>query len=534
MRDIENIRRFLSFEDWFRAGRFAGEWVIVGQSQKNDTDHWMVSGLLPNSPELIKQVLSIEHPEIHWGDGSPTFAKTKGKVIYLPDGVMKGEIVKPFVIGRSFHGIFPDTLEILQEFCLYHELYREDGRYIESISGKPVVKYMNPRTIAIRGHELRDFLSARQSVLVRYHDHRREVSYEGEDLEERDVELSGSDHAFKITIRRMSMLGEHGTISLLMGKDVILPYEKPLHHHYRGFFLKEEKLVEFIVGLDPKSGENILRSTKNAQFLTPVFFDSAVLQKYHDNPRNFSVEPGYLRHLDLWGIRFGTNRQGLVNVWLGDLSELPFEEQLHWRAHNIPSQGGIDSRFWESQLEAKFVDLEESEHKILRYRKELNALWESTYGFPLFKDLRPEQRHILKSLHKPVTQEPRELYEQILSLSILLQDSIDVRSVRRKLKKQNANLEKEKQVMSISLLEKFLIQQWGQREEITRMCGDLRLLQRLRTACSAHRLNKEQLENSLKELKLPSNAPAPSIFVKMSNRLAISLSDILRLLAEQP
>jgi len=54
-------------------------------------------------------------------------------------------------------------------------------------------------------------------------------------------------------------------------------------------------------------------------YLTPVFFKKAVLDKYYQQPDKYSVEDGYLRCCGLWGVTMDNHHADKVVIWLGDL-----------------------------------------------------------------------------------------------------------------------------------------------------------------------------------------------------------------------
>ncbi len=81
--------------------------------------------------------------------------------------------------------------------------------------------------------------------------------------------------------------------------------------------------------------------------MTPVHFDKKVLDKYYGQPSKYSVEDSYLRCASLWGLQMDNHHNNKVCVWLGDLGrDLPYQEQLHWRSHNIPPEGGVSKTYF--------------------------------------------------------------------------------------------------------------------------------------------------------------------------------------------
>ena len=54
-------------------------------------------------------------------------------------------------------------------------------------------------------------------------------------------------------------------------------------------------------------------------YLTPIFFDSAVLSKYYSNPEKYKVDDGIIRCGTLWSLYIDNQNTGYVSAYLGDL-----------------------------------------------------------------------------------------------------------------------------------------------------------------------------------------------------------------------
>lgn len=95
-------------------------------------------------------------------------------------------------------------------------------------------------------------------------------------------------------------------------------------------------------------------------FLTPVYFNRAVLLKYDASPiyrLSFaSTTYGEMRQGDDFSIPFGVNKNGNVIMWLGDIARLPESEQYYLRSENIEPDHSIGSEFYDGQIEVKFTD----------------------------------------------------------------------------------------------------------------------------------------------------------------------------------
>src|SRR5207245_1040341 len=105
--------------------------------------------------------------------------------------------------------------------------------------------------------------------------------------------------------------------------------------------------------VDPSTGEAVRHTcdpdelgtyfdddNSRLHYLTPVYFDRAVLSRYVNEPTRYHVTSTRISCLDLWGVAISTNTAGLIEVYLGDLGrDLPPEEWPYWIAHNVAPAG---------------------------------------------------------------------------------------------------------------------------------------------------------------------------------------------------
>jgi hypothetical protein len=130
--------------------------------------------------------------------------------------------------------------------------------------------------------------------------------------------------------------------SILRGK-LVLPC--PTDSVPDPFARKEEVYPEFIIRYDQKGKPfrhtcdqetlaNYFGKNPDApHYVTPVHFRREVLQKYYDNPQDFSVGDGVIQRLGFWHMRVDNDHPDRVIAFLGDLGrDLPESERHHWLA----------------------------------------------------------------------------------------------------------------------------------------------------------------------------------------------------------
>lgn len=209
----------------------------------------------------------------------------------------------------------------------------------------------------------------------------------------------------------------------------------------------QRRFIDFIIGQD-KFGNDIWYSCdpdgladyfgKNAgapNFLTAVFFKSAVLDKYRDMPSKYDVESGCLRCKGSdgveWCMPLDNHGESGISVWLGDLGrELPYDEQLHFASYNI-SKGRMSEAFIKSQIDAVFCS---SPNPIHVFKNEYRALYD-TYadelGWVLILPLPQQDRYLLDSLKLLTCDEQKEFDEQIRALAKIVVESLNVDELKK-------------------------------------------------------------------------------------------------------
>ena len=174
-------------------------------------------------------------------------------------------------------------------------------------------------------------------------------------------------------------------------------------------------------------------------FLTPVFFDIAVLNKYTQDPRYkldlFSETYGTI-YAKEWTISFGINRRKKVFMWLGDIDSLPDEEQYFLRSENVDSDHDLHSEFYEAQIDVKFSDLSK-QNKLLHQRKLLNDAFNEKYEESLFV-LEGEVADVIANLTRPVFWEEKHVAAGVESLNRVFVESINSAFLKRSIKEKDA------------------------------------------------------------------------------------------------
>jgi len=534
-----NEEAFLTFQDWIESHeRQKDDWVEVAALYRdNSSDFATFSAMIPNTAEGIATILSNANWGIDFGHfGVPWFDEdweTK-EVTYERGNIRERDSMhlEAFVIYRYFHGLFPERFDVLQEFTLYHNLYYDGQNYIDPVSDEMVINHLSEKRVHVKTYHVKDFLAARGAALVRHHAHTRRTAPYPQDNLPQHLYAKDKYRYYEIHIDSDKYFGKYdprnlGASSRLVGKDIIYPFEEPKHKDYLELTKKEETFTEYVMGLD-EEGREIYHPCDESRFLTPIFFKREVLRKYRDNPRLYSIEPLYLRCLDLWGIPYSINEEGLVHVWLGDLGRIPEDEQLHWKVHNVLPSGGLEETFFRSQILAEFVDLDAPHFKVLQLREEINRLFLGKFGWQLFRDLDEREAYIYQVIHPPLTNEPKELSDQLIYLSKVLQESLNVSEMSKAVVDKLKITDKEgKKIPPIEILRAFLTERLGDTHIVQDLCESLRTLQRFRTTMSAHRLDRKASQKMLTEMGFVGRISHVDVFNRLVQDINSSMDALI-------
>lgn len=213
-------------------------------------------------------------------------------------------------------------------------------------------------------------------------------------------------------------------------------------------FLYDYRDYEYIPGL--------LRSWDDG-FLTPVFFNLAVLNKYSQHPdyrlELFSKTYGTIEKSSEFNIAFGINRSQKVVMWLGDIDTLPLTEQHYLRSENVESDHDLYSEFYEAQIEIQFSN-PSPQNALFHARAEASQICQKERGGYLHT-FEGEISKVIENLDRPVFWQEKHVSPVIEALNRVMVESLDAQFLRNELKSVLSKDEL-KGLRSLKLLEKWL------------------------------------------------------------------------------
>jgi len=271
----------------------------------------------------------------------------------------------------------------------------------------------------------------------------------------------------------------------------------------------------------------------NDGFLTPVFFNAAVLNKYAQDPSYtldlFSDTYGSIIKNDEINIQFGINRAGKVIMWLGDIAELPDKEQFYLRSENIDSDHDVCSEFYDAQIGCVFSE-PSIENRAMHARSKLNEQCKATLGNDLYQ-LHGEISRVIEGLRRPLFWEEKHVAPAAESLNRIMVESLNVSMLRTQLTPHCAPGEL-KSLKGLKLLEQWLSKCFGAADARSQtlpffVLYDFRILM-------CHLASDETQEDSLLSINErlgldKDNTSLQAIYFSLLPKITASLESILAL-----
>jgi hypothetical protein len=495
------------------------DWIVVARlHQPHQEDFRTYSVLASSDVGNLEKVLSTHHWTIvGFGYpqelGIPFFsASEEGDLIYHSCQRIESEGIEyqPFTFHRSFHNYVPDSLEIVQNFILFHEAFfvSEKNEYYRINSDgdlEPVIRIEDDDeknlSILVNVHHLRDYLAANKSFLVRYHDHRRFAKEEVVNHIQEPYtkeQIVGDFYHFELCIVNNTSLDrvDYKSRSSLLGKDIVFPYPEPDSKHWEKITGKKNKeYATFIVGRD-KHGRNVKATCNESElsnyfkdrgtphFLTPVYFKRDVLTKYYREPSRYEASKSGVSCLSIWSLELDETEERLVQAYLGDLGRIPYKEQVYWSTFNVSPRGTITKERF--QRDFMNVVLEPKNDVLYSFWKAFELVQRESmkrFDEPFFLHLDTRDKHRESMLRLPVNDEWSEFEEQIQALAIITVDSLNVKLLKQLIGKKDET----KGEKSLELLEEFLDANHTDMDCKDEILSGLRIVQHLRSSATSHR-----------------------------------------------
>lgn len=481
------------------------EWTILFEQKKTETDEFSddifgFCALLNNDDKEIECYLK----DFEWGFSPTSFGTSYfEKTSYFENGEFKDNI--EFVCGdkkdtftyliayRTFNKKYKPQTEINPLLIWFGNLVKMGDDFYDPITDECVIKTTN-NSVSVQTKYLRNFLASINKVCVLVYDHRRfGLADEKASRVQKPIVTKYSYTLY--TFNKYSFKNYNSSANII-GKSIIYPFTKCSHSSLE--YYEDKNFVEFIIDIDENTGDDVTFTCDESKlanyfganpeaphFLTPVFFNRAVLNKYKTDTKNYEINDGHIAYLDEWILPFTVNDENKVNVWLGDLGRIPYKEQLHWKQDNISPKGDVEQNFVNQQLNNIFVDSILPERWLFTLIRRVNNQAINQYSDCLFNELSQADKSLESAFILPVQNNIDEFKEFLIQFCKIIVESINTKLINSKvIDKSTLNDKNEKPLGSVAQLAVFFDQ-----ENLTAgnvLCNILKSLYAARSKLSGH------------------------------------------------
>ncbi len=239
------------------------QWIRVYESSPFDVQEQVgiFCGLVPN--KNLQLVLDSYNWDMEIGDSAPSFLQVRdqnseGTTLEYSRNGHHDHGIEPLVIVRNYQGLRPASIEVIEEFRLFHNLYFDSRgsifvKFDDSGDEVPVIKLSDDLVEISRKH-LRQFLAAKHMSLVVYFEHMYYSKHALADLGiselRREIFFDHCLYDFGVSDCHDLSIDSYVSWSWIHGKYIVegLPFDKcglwPFDEE------SERKFEEFVVGID--------------------------------------------------------------------------------------------------------------------------------------------------------------------------------------------------------------------------------------------------------------------------------------------
>ena len=217
--------------------------------------------------------------------------------------------------------------------------------------------------------------------------------------------------------------------------------------------------------------------------MSPAFFRPEVLLRYKSDSDKYTLQDRSISCRGTWHIQtYDVNDAGQVHTYIVYLRRLPYEEQLHWKAHNEPPKAWISKRAVRTDFEGIWdgeYDALQSLRQVVRQLNEAAPLWWSH-----------RTERAIEGVHYPVTTSPDEWADEILRLDQLVIEGLRGKGLRALA--ASMGRAPDPALASLKLVEECLMGLGWNEERAREVTAPMHSLHYYRSMVKAHSKGKEE------------------------------------------
>ena len=366
-------------------------------------------------------------------------------------------------------------------------LRNEDGNLDDLVS---VTRREDPPVwcvVSFLRYPLEQYLAASKSVLVRMFDFTLydPRMFSGWPPDEVPTVVEDSSTIF----HRLEVAGYAGylngvqTLPLARSRDQILdsidkgplPRRKGSPVSFIAHDWRNRRVVE--ISVDRDATTNYFERRIGLPFeMSPAFFRPEVMRKYESDSGKYRIGGRDITLTDTWRLQaIGTNAANQVHAYIRYLRDLPYSEQLHWKAHNEPPKAPISADVRRMDFEGEWNDLPSLATAVSPV---LRRLWKWKENDVEWWTCRDDE--VFSRIRNMYTESQEEWRDKCRDLATLAIEGFDQKWLRRRA--EAAGETPDQAEKSLRLLERILRRE--EPEERETKLEALRELQRVRTLVS--------------------------------------------------
>jgi hypothetical protein len=252
---------------------------------------------------------------------------------------------------------------------------------------------------------------------------------------------------------------------------------------------------------------------------TPAFFRAEVLQKYKADPEKYELGHRSINARGGWYLKsYDVNEAGQIHVYLCDLANLPFREQIYWQSFNEWPKAGISTRAFQTDFEGNFSTVPDPLANLKCKISSLDELKPDWWS--------PRGKTASAVLHYPLTASPEEWASAVLALDQLVVEGFVIRALRSRL--EGAGRSVDKQWRSLRLLQDCLVVAGLDEVSAIAVVEPLKRSHDLRSKVKGHLAEREK-QAIIKQARTEHGSLAAH-FRKLATEVQVSFERIIKLL----
>jgi hypothetical protein len=405
------------------------------------------------------------------------------------------------VFLRSFEGVkaYRPTIEISQKLVHALGLYYMDERraycrldkrgdmedVITACDDEVPDPWQHVRAVTIRGHDLAAYMALSGTALVTKFAFTRFVpggfaGWDGQD--EQVIQARDLYYRCRVVPNHASYANGHTILHTSLTEDDLIEEWKAEENtntkQYASFKIIDRKnncRVETSCG--PDHIVNYFTKSDLPWEISPAFFQAEVLQKYKLDPEKYTISDRSITCRGAWYLKsYDINEARQVHAYIGDLADLPYEEQLYWQSFNEWPKADISKRAYQNDILGEFSTdddpLAELKGQVQSLDHNPPAWWQ------------PRGKALVEEVLYPATDSIEEWGNEILALDHLVVEGFLVKGLRPIIHANSGTDEKD--WGSLKLLEVALSVTGRTEEQAKELVASLKELHSLRNPAKAH------------------------------------------------